>query len=99
MDHPLLRAAFAAALLCTPSTAQELKLHAADHAADDLFGTSVSVSGNVAIVGARRHDHNGTNSGAAYLYNATTGAQTAKLLATDGEDYDYFGCAVGISGA
>ena len=102
MDHsllrPLLRAAFAVALLCTPSPAQELKLHSADHAADDLFGTSVSVSGNVAIVGARRHDHNGTNSGAAYLYNATNGSQTAELLAADGAEYDYFGCSVGVSG-
>ena len=85
-------------LLCTPSLAQELKLHAADHATDDLFGTSVSVSGNVAIVGARRHDHSGTNSGAAYLYNATTGTQTAELLADDGDEFDYFGCAVGING-
>ena len=98
MDHRLLRAAFAAALLCAPSTAQELKLHAADHAADDLFGAAVSVSGNVAIVGARRHDDAGKNRGAAYLFNAATGAQTAKLLANDGEDYDYFGCSVGIDG-
>jgi hypothetical protein len=98
MDHPLLRAALAVALLCAPSPAQELKLHSADHSVDGLFGSSVSVSGNVAIVGARNHDSNGTNSGAAYLYDATTGTLTAELLAFDGADYDYFGCAVGISG-
>ena len=98
MDHHLLRAAFAAALLCAPTTAQDLKLHAADHAADDLFGAAVSVSGNVAVVGARRHDEGGENKGAAYLFNATTGTQTAKLLASDGEAYDYFGCSVSIEG-
>jgi hypothetical protein len=102
MDHsllrPLLRAAFAVALLCTPSPAQEIKLHAANHAANDLFGSAVSVSGNVAIVGARYHDHNGIHKGAAYLYNATTGVQTTALLAPDGADYDYFGCSVGVNG-
>jgi hypothetical protein len=97
MDHLLLQAAIAVTILCPLSQAQEIKLHASDHAAGDLFGTAVSISGNAAIVGARKHDHNGQNSGAAYLYNVTTGEQTAELLAADGAAYDYFGFSVGIS--
>ncbi len=44
------------------------KLLALDGAASDLFGHSVSISGDVAVVGARFHDDNGFNSGSAYVF-------------------------------
>ena len=46
----------------------------------DLFGWSVDISGNTAIVGGR--DHLG-NSGTAYLFDTNTGSQIAKLSAAD----------------
>jgi hypothetical protein len=44
------------------------KLRASDGAAYDNFGLTVSLSGNKAIVGARSHDENGVDAGAAYIF-------------------------------
>ena len=49
---------------------QEQKLLPADGAAEDLFGVTVSVSGDVAVVGAYSTDDNGANSGSAYVFSA-----------------------------
>ena len=78
----------------------QTKLTASDAAADDLFGVSVSVSGARAIVGAIRDDDNGSNSGAAYVFergSEGTWAQT-KLTASDGAENDAFGQGVSVSG-
>ncbi|MBN1590165.1 MAG: hypothetical protein JW888_11665 [Pirellulales bacterium] len=79
---------------------QVAKLTAADGAADDEFGYSVSISGSVAIVGAHFDDDNGSGSGSAYIFEDTGSGwvQVAKLTAADGASYDYFGCSVSISG-
>ncbi|MCH8153589.1 MAG: FG-GAP repeat protein, partial [Planctomycetes bacterium] len=66
--------------------------------ANDLFGNSVAISGTTAIVGAVWDDDNGDYSGSAYLFDATTGRQVAKLLANDGAAGDFFGVSVAISG-
>ena len=78
--------------------AQLAKLTAADAAAGDNFGLSVGISGNTAIVGANLSDDDGTSSGSAYLFDVTTGAQIAKLTASDAASFDQFGNSVGISG-
>ncbi len=100
---PLLAAAAASVLITGPAYAdlgdQLAKLLADDGAAVDLFGFSVAISGTTAIVGAHFHDDNGANSGAAYLFNTTTGQQIAKLLPNDGAFFDWFGFSVAISGA
>ena len=49
------------------SWVEEPKLLASDGAAFDQFGYSVSISGDIAIVGARLNDDNGTDSGSAYI--------------------------------
>jgi len=76
------------------------KLLASDGAAWDVFGCSVAISGNVAIVGARGDDENGANSGSAYIFRYDDGAwtQEAKLMADDGAAGDRFGEAVAVSG-
>jgi hypothetical protein len=76
------------------------KLLAADSNENDLFGISVSVSGDYAIVGAYSDDDNGTSSGSAYIfyYNGTSWNQQAKLTAADGNENDLFGISVSISG-
>ena len=48
---------------------EQLKLLASDAAADDFFGWSVSVSGDTAMIGAFRDDANGSDSGAAYVFD------------------------------
>ena len=76
---------------------QLAKLTPDDGEADDRFGYSVAISNGVAIVGARGDDDHGENSGSAYLFNARTGAQLAKLIPGDGEAGDGFGYSVAIS--
>lgn len=75
---------------------------ASDGEEGDRFGSSVSISGNIAIVGAPRDDDNGSRSGSAYIFerDESTGDwnETAKLLASDGADDDLFGSSVSISG-
>ena len=48
--------------------ANEVKITASDGAADDLFGGSVAISGDYAVVGAHCDDDTGTDSGSAYIY-------------------------------
>ena len=98
MRVPLVHAA-ALALLCPLVSAQELKLLPSDGAAYDYFGSSVAISGTTAIAGAYGGGDNGPYSGSAYLFDAITGAQMAKLLPSDGTTSDYFGKSVAISGA
>ena len=74
------------------------KLTASDAGSGDQFGKSVDISGNYAIVGASTNDDDGSNSGSAYIFNVTTGAELHKLTASDGAANDRFGCAVAIDG-
>ena len=80
---------------------QTAELTASDGAQEDWFGSSVAVSGNVAIVGALEHTV-GTNleQGAAYVFvqDGTTWTQQAELTASDGAVHDWFGSAVAITG-
>jgi outer membrane protein assembly factor BamB len=68
----------------------------------DVFGTSVSISGNYAIVGAwKESDAGGSLSGKAYIFNVTTGTLLWTLdnpNAYSTGANDYFGRAVAISG-
>ena len=79
---------------------QEAKLTAADGAAGDQFGWSVSLSGGRALVGAHADDDNGSVSGSAYVFalDGTTWTQEAKLTAADGAEFDSFGYSVSLSG-
>jgi len=78
--------------------AQLHKLVADDAEMMDEFGYSVAVSGNVAVVGARNDDDAGYNSGAAYLFNVTTGEQIDKMTPSDGAAMDSLGYSVAIAG-
>ncbi|MCP3918126.1 MAG: hypothetical protein GY711_21465 [bacterium] len=77
---------------------QLFKLTANDAAAGHGFGADVGLSGNLAVVGAPGADGVASESGAAYVFDVTTGAQVAKLMATDGVMWDNFGSAVAIHG-
>jgi len=79
--------------------AQQAKLLASDGTAYDLFGSSVSLSGDTALIGAV-DDDNGVDSGSAYVFTrtGTTWTQQTKLLASDGAADDLFGYSVALSG-
>ena len=79
------------------------KLTASDGEADDNFGRSVSISGNIAIVGAYHDDNeNGDYAGSAYVFERDDSSgiwkETAKLMGSDGRLYQGFGSSVSISG-
>ena len=91
-------ALFLLATAAPAATFTETKLTASDGATSDVFGSSVAISGNIAIVGAVGNRDAGINSGSAYLFDVTTGTQIAKLTASDGATSDSFGNSVAISG-
>jgi hypothetical protein len=80
---------------------EEQKLLASDRAEDDNFGWSVSIDGDYAFIGSHCDDNeNGNYAGSVYVFtrSGTTWTQQAKLMASDGAAYDYFGQAVSIDG-
>jgi len=80
---------------------QQTKPTASDAAVDDLFGYSVSISGDYAVVGARYGDGTEVDSGSAYIFkrNGENWIQQDKLTADDGATGDNFGSSVSISGS
>ena len=70
-----------------------------DPTASDLFGVSVAVAGNIAVIGASA-DHPGGvgNAGTAYVFDTLTGALTATLNNPDPTANDEFGTNVAVAG-
>jgi len=65
---------------------------------DDIFGFSVSISGNNVLLGARFDDTGAFNAGSAYLFDATTGALLKTFNNPTPVLGDDFGVSVSISG-
>ena len=83
------------------SWTQQAKLIASDGAGDDRFGSSVSISGDYAMIGAYFDDvGDNSNQGSAYIFfrDGTTWTQQAKLTSENGEADDVFGRSVSIYG-
>jgi acetyltransferase-like isoleucine patch superfamily enzyme len=82
------------------SWTQQAKLTASDGALDDVFGVSVAVSGDTALIGAGGDDDAGDGSGSAYVYARSGGSwvEQAKLTASDAAAGDSFGINVAVSG-
>ena len=81
---------------------QAAKLEASDAAANDHFGSSVSISadGTVALIGSFYDDTNSAyDTGSAYIFENSDGkwTQAAKLIASDVKSADHFGSSVSIS--
>ncbi len=72
------------------------KLTASHASKDDQFGATVAFSGNTAIVGAPWNDN---KQGAVYVYDVSTGTQTAILTADNAVDGLGFGTSVALSEA
>ncbi|BDX06176.1 FG-GAP repeat protein [Planctobacterium marinum] len=81
---------------------QEAKLIADDAGDTDIFGVRVAISGNVALVSARRDDVEGIgiDAGSAYIFerNGRKWTQKVKLTSPDGQADDRFGRGVALSG-
>ncbi|MDF1714597.1 MAG: DUF5011 domain-containing protein [Akkermansiaceae bacterium] len=69
------------------------KLEASDGAAGDLFGNSVSVSGDIALVGAYADDTSGgVNTGSAYVYRIASSDQEPPVITLSGENPQFMEC-------
>ncbi len=77
---------------------EEVKLRHPDGVIRDNFGWSVSIDGDVAIVGVRGDDDKGFGSGSAfvYRYDGSRWIQEDKLLASDGVSGNHFGYSVAV---
>jgi len=88
------------------SWVQQQKIVASDRGSGEYFGNAVSISDDYVIVGASYGDKDASggntliNAGSAYIFkrSGTTWTQETKLVASDRENYDYFGKSVSISG-
>ena len=82
------------------SWAQSAKLTASDGVDSDRFGSSVSLSGDRALIGDPSNFHNSSVSGAAYIFdfNGNNWAETTKLVADDPRLLDYYGNSVSLDG-
>lgn len=82
------------------------KVVASDRAKNDLFGQSVAISGDYAVVGAPWEDHTAfgagfaSMAGSAYVFvrNGNSWTQQQKIVASDRAAGDNFGMSVAISG-
>lgn len=82
-----------AAYLVRVSSGTELhKLRASDGSSTDLFGSSVSLNVNLAVVGAPFQ----ANRGQAYVFDASTGVELRKLAPAGLEIFDKFGSSVSV---
>lgn len=78
--------------------AQLFKLTANDSHMGQNFGVAVVIQGDLAIVGALGDNENGTQSGAVYVFNVSSGALLAKLTPSNAAPGHQFGRSVAISG-
>ena len=79
------------------------KLVASDAAAEDVFGVSVAISGDYALVGAEYEGGSGSKRGAAYLFYRNQGGadnwgEIKKIVASDAANDDTLGYSVDIDG-
>lgn len=79
---------------------QQTKLTASDAEQGDFFGSSVSISGDVIVVGASGKVSSGHRTGAVYVFErqANVWAERAKVMASDIDDDAGFGHATALQG-
>lgn len=83
------------------SWTEQAKLIASDAAAGDLFGWSVALFGDTAVVGSRLDSHaGGFEAGSAYVFarSGSVWTEQAKLVASDARTGDRFGSSVAVFG-
>ncbi len=77
---------------------EQAKLTASDGAPSDVFGYSLALFGDTALIGAPVDDDNGIGSGSAYVFTRSGEVWTeqAKLTASDGAAQDTFGYSLAL---
>ena len=81
------------------TTGQELfELNASTPGTEHYFGETVAIDWNLVVVGAPEDGTLDYKAGAVYVFDRATGQELFQLFASDGEDHEYFGMAVAVSG-
>jgi len=62
----------------------------------DHFGYSVSIDDGLVAIGAEQDGDSAFNGGSAYLFEAASGAELSKFLASDGQNFDVLGSSIAI---
>ena len=80
-----------------------IKVLASDGHTGDVFGLSVAVAGDTAIVGAAGQSAGGISAGAAYIYQQDLGGadnwgEVKQLTASDSDEFSAFGYSVAVRG-
>src|SRR5262249_25140729 len=91
LDNAGAKAARAAGVVAATGGTLLRSFSSAARAAGDRFGCSVAVSGNLVVVGARDDDTGAENAGAAYLFDATSGALLRTFTNPTPAVNDFFG--------
>ncbi|MGJ8635223.1 MAG: GC-type dockerin domain-anchored protein [Phycisphaerales bacterium] len=66
--------------------------------ARDGIGAAAAIQDNLMIVGVPGHSAQGSGSGSVYVFDMDTNERIAKLLASDGNQNDFFGASLAIDG-
>jgi len=81
---------------------EQTKLFAKSGSAENAFGRSVAISGNIIVVGAYKHIVNTIDSGAAFVFSRSSlddnWSEVAKVVPGDGNSEQRFGFDVGANG-
>ncbi len=80
---------------------QQARLVGANSKLGDVFGSSVAIDGNHALVGAYLDDSEGQDAGAvfAFAFNDTSWSEVGRLSAEDSTAKTFFGKSVALSGS
>jgi len=75
---------------------QEARIYSDDLNQGDWFGSSLSLEGDRAIIGARNHYGTAASSGAVFIFESdgTDWVQTNKILDNNAQDAGYLGCGL-----
>jgi outer membrane protein assembly factor BamB len=87
-----------AVYLLDAGTGSVLQTYASPHADDFQFGFALAAIGDEVLIGASGAYQNGTSTGAAYLFDAPTGALKRTFLNPTPESVDQFGSQVALDG-
>ncbi len=98
LDDDLGANAGAAYVFDLTTGSQIAKLTASDGAANHSFGLSVALSGSVALIGAPEAPGLVANSGAAYVFDLTSGVEVKKISGSAAVVGNAFGSAVALDG-
>jgi hypothetical protein len=77
---------------------QLFKLQSPSPLAGDQFGSSVSISNGMILVGAPSTENAGDTTGGGFLFDASTGALVEILLSSDAAHFDGLGSNVALNG-